>query len=120
MNLISIKISTIMTGFEDLPLELKIHILKLTIGNSREHLQLVQSVHPSWLRITFNNDVMAQIFDAEVKNNDIWQAYMSPSILQNWHRQSKKVSVSDNKRNEYYQAQGKEIYNCYCNDQRQI
>lgn len=90
--------------FDDLPLELRIYILKLAIGGSRERLNLVRNVNFTWRQITLENDVMAPIFDAELKNNELWQAYMSPTILAAWHQQSKKFTPANNERNEFYQA----------------
>ena len=96
--------------FDYLPLELRIYILKLAIGGSRKRLSLVQSVNSTWRQITLDNDVMAPIFDAELKNNELWQAYMSPTILAAWHQQSKKFKPSNNERNEYYQARDLRYY----------
>ena len=74
----------------------------MAIGSSRDHLRLVQKVCPHWLQLTIDNDVMAKIFDADLKKSEIWQTYMSPTILQAWHEQSKRYKLSNNRRNQFY------------------
>ena len=94
-----------MSTFNDLPIDVKIAILKKTVGSDRKELEKIQQVHPHWLFITKTNDFMTPIFgsnyqkilrniyvtnsDAEMKQKKTWQSYMSPTILARWHKESK-------------------------------
>ena len=94
-----------MSTFNDLPIDVKIAILKKTVGSDRKELEKIQHVHPHWLFITKTNDFMTPIFgknhekilrnnyvinsDAEMKQKKTWQSYMSPTILARWHKESK-------------------------------
>lgn len=96
-------------NINDLPIDIKIAILKKVVGSDRKELEKIQQVHPHWLFITKTNDFMTPIFDAEMKQKKTWQSYMSPTILARWHKESKNCPQSDNTRNEYYESLSKQV-----------
>ena len=51
-----------MNNFNDLPIDIKIAILKKVVGSDRKELEKIQQVHPHWLFITKTNDFMTPIF----------------------------------------------------------
>ena len=48
--------------FENLPIDIKISILKKVVGADRKELENIQQVHSEWLFITKSNDFMKPIF----------------------------------------------------------
>ena len=53
--------------FNDLPIDVKIAILKKSVGSDRKELEKIQQVHPHWLFITKTNDFMTPIFGKSLK-----------------------------------------------------
>merc|ERR1711970_1447060 len=78
-------------NLHNLPIEIQISILKKAVGSDRKQLEKVQQVPPHWLFITKSNDFISPIFDEEMKKKNVWQNYMSPTILARWHQESKKL-----------------------------
>lgn len=60
-----------MNNINDLPIDIKIAILKKVVGSDRKELEKIQQVHPHWLFITKTNDFMTPIFG---KSN--WNYYV--------------------------------------------
>ena len=58
-----------MSTFNDLPIDVKIAILKKTVGSDRKELEKIQQVHPHWLFITKTNDFMTPIFGSNYPKN---------------------------------------------------
>ena len=58
-----------MNNFNDLPIDIKIAILKKSVGSNRKELEKIQQVHPHWLFITKTNDFMTPIFGKSIKLN---------------------------------------------------
>ena len=53
--------------FNDLPIDVKIAILKKSVGSDRKELEKIQQVHPHWLFFTKTNDFMTPIFGKSQK-----------------------------------------------------
>ena len=51
-----------LNNINDLPIDIKIAILKKVVGSDRKELEKIQQVHPHWLFITKTNDFMTPIF----------------------------------------------------------